>query len=214
MTIKELFEKRRIVGIVGNPDVGKTMLVLGKLIELREKYNTPIYCYGVETELEKTLNKKGISFLRSKSDILDMKIKNSIIYIDEFADLFSVQTRDKEQEKIKRFFNRIAHLNNYVIISSAQQGFWNKFMCGVVNCFFVKKIEFSSLVNGTPLKIKVINLEFTSDYRLDIPNNTYYIVDDDEIVKKETFEYLEFLDIKKDKPNIFLKKSEKKREKK
>lgn len=214
--LKELFEKNRVIGLVGNPDTGKSLWALSSLVDLKKEYNVPVYCLGAEKELEAFLMKKEINILRSKTDILDMKIKNSIIFIDEFSDLFSVQTRDKQLEKIKRFFNRIAHLNNYVLISSAQEGFWNKFMCGLVKCFIVKKIEFSGLVNGTPLKTKVMDLEFTSDYRLDILPEEYYIINDDDIAVKETFEYVKELDVKKDKPNIFEKSensSEKKREK-
>ena len=48
-------------------------------------------------------------------------------------------------------------------------------------------------------------VENTSDYRLDIPKDTYYVVTDDDIVKKMTFEYNKELDSKKENVNPFIK---------
>ncbi len=201
----KLFQKYKSVGVVGNPHTAKSSLILAHLIELKKEIDVPVYILGAEKTLHPYLKENRINILHSSDDVLDMKINGSVIYIDEFADIFDVQMQSKQTKKIKRFFNRIAHLNNYVVISSAEVNFWNKFMCSLVKAHFVKTIEYNSLVRGTHLQRKIKNItEGNSDYRLDLPMNTYYIVTDDDVVEKLTFEYDSNLDSKKNKINPFL----------
>jgi Ni2+-binding GTPase involved in maturation of urease and hydrogenase len=212
--ITKLFKKYNTIGIVGNTNSGKTQLALTELLNLKEKYEIDVYVYGIDSSLHKILQKNKIKIIRNKEDILDLKIKNSVIYIDEFADIFDVTPRSKQGERIKRFFNRVFHLNDYILISTASQNFWNKFICGLIKSFIIKSIDFDSLVNGTTLKRKVMGLENTSDYRLDIPQNRYYALSN-ELTEKGSFKYNPSLDSKKDLKNPFAeKKVEKKGEKK
>lgn len=204
MILNNLFNKYKIVGLVGGVSSGKSMLALTELIDIKTKFNIPVYVIGVEPVLIPFLQKNGISIIHNKEDVLDLKIRNSVIFIDEFASLFSSTTRDKQLGRLKKFFNRIEHLNDYVLISTAEEGFWNKFMCGVVKAFLVKRIEFDSLVNGTNLKRKVRGLENTSDYRLDIDMDTFYVISDD-VTTRHTFSYHVELDSKRDNVNPFVK---------
>ena len=116
--IEKLFKKYRTIGVVGNIQTGKTHFVLTEILNLKEKYGIEVYVYGVDKSLNKILKKHKIKIIRNREDILDLKIKNSVLYIDEFSDVYSVAPRSKQGERIKRFFNRTAHLNNYIIISS------------------------------------------------------------------------------------------------
>lgn len=214
MILKGLFKKYRTIGIVGNTGTGKSSLVLFELIQIKNHFNIPVYVLGVEPSLHPYLENKGINILKSKDDILDLKIKDSLIYIDEFGDIFDSRTSSRELDKIKRFFNRIDHLNDFLIVSSAVDGFYNKFIEGLIKVFIVKEIDYQTLVNGTILKRKIMAIvENTSDYRLDIPKNTYYVIACDDVVKKMTFEYNKNLDSKINNINPFLKKSERKNEK-
>ena len=201
----KLFKKYKSVGVVGNPNSAKSSLILSHLIDLKKKINISVYVLGAEKELYPYLKENGIDILYSTDDILDLKIKGSVIYIDEFADIFDVQMQSKQTKRIKRFFNRIAHLNNYVVISSAEVNFWNKFMCSLVRAHLVKTIEYVNLIRGTHLQRKIKNIsENCSEYRLDLPMNTYYVITDENIVEKMTFDYDSNLDVKKDKINPFL----------
>jgi hypothetical protein len=202
----KLFKKYRSIGVVGNINTAKSSLVLNHLLDIKEEIDIPVYVLGAEKNLHEHLESKGINILHSTDDVLDMKIKNSVIYIDEFADIFDVQMASKQTTRIKRFFNRIAHLNNYIVISSAEVNFWNKFMCSLVRAHLVKTIEYVNLVRGTHIRTKIMNIaENTSEYRLDIPVNTYYVITDDDVVEKLTFDYNPDLDSKKDMVNPFLK---------
>lgn len=206
--IEKLFKKSRTIGICGNTGVGKSHLALTEIIQLKKNYpKVDVYVFGVEKSLKPTLNKHGIIFLHNKEDLLDLKIKNSVIFCDEFNDLFSTRTQDKQLDRIKRFFNRIDHLNDYLIISSAQNGCWNKFMEGLIRNYLVKEIDFQSLVNGTTLKRKVLGIESNSDYRLEMAKNEYFIISDD-LTEKGTFTYLPDLDSKKENPDLFADKKD------
>ncbi len=210
MIIEKLFKTNRVIGLVGNQGEAKSTLALSELIKLKEQFKIPIYVLGVESSLYNYLEKKGIIILKSKEDILDLKINNSVIYIDECGDIFDTKTSSRELNKIKRFFNRIDHLNDFLLISSAVDGFYNKFMEGLIKSFIVKKIDYQMLVNGTLLKRKVMAItENTSEYRLDVPKDTFYVITQEEIVEKCNFEYDENLDSKKGNINPFLEKNKK-----
>jgi len=200
----KLFKKYKTLGVVGNTNTGKSMLMLSLLIDLKKKIDIPIYILGSEVNLNEYLEANGLKVIYSSDDILDLKLKSCLIYIDEFGDIFDVRSESKQKDKIRRFFNRIAHLNNYIILASAHTKFWNTFICSLVKSYLVKCIEFDNLVNGTALKRKIRNIsENTSDYRLDISVNTYYVITDKEIVEKRKFRYNKDLDSKKDLINPF-----------
>lgn len=209
--LSKIFRKSRILGLVGNSGTAKSSLGLSQIVNLKEKFNDlNVYVFGVEDNLIDYLTNFGIKVIHNKEDILDLKIKNSVIFIDEFGDVFKVNRRDKQQDRITKFFNRIEHLNNYLIISTARNGFWNKYMNGFVRYFFVKEIDFDNLINGTNLKRKVKGISNTSEYRLELNKSDFYIIGDN-LTEKHSFEYNENLDSKKDNKNPFLK-SENKRE--
>lgn len=197
LVFDKLFQEDRVIGVVGGRNTAKSSFVLSQLLQLRKKYpKVQIYTLGVEKSLYKMLEENDIHIIHDKLDVLDLKINNSVIFIDEFADLFSVLSRNKQFGKIRKFFNRLAHLNDFVVLSTAQDKFWNSFMCGIVKQFIVKKVEFNSLVNGTNLKERVKALELTSEYRLDIDKNEYYVLTPNNLSQKGTFGYNPLVDSK------------------
>lgn len=205
-TLSELFKKHNIIGLVGNRNTAKSSLILSQLVELKhENPKVSVYVFGVEENLKNYLTSRGISWLYSKHDILDLKIRDSVIFIDEVGDFFSTASRDKESDKVKKFINRVAHLNDYVVLGTAEAGWFNKMACSLIDTFLVKKIDFDRLVNGTSLKNIVLGLETTSDYRLDIPNNEYFVISSG-LTEKRVFGYFPELDSKKNNVNPFVVK--------
>jgi len=201
--LKKVFASNRVVGVIGNQNTAKTSLVLSELIKLKKNIDLPIYVFGVEPSIKKYLKTQGIEFLYNMEDILDLKIKNSIIYIDEVSSFVSTQTRDKQTDRFKRFINRIVHQNDWLIISTAQVGWFNKLACSMINAFYVKEIELDSLVNNTWLKRVVLGLPRTSDYRIDLPINTFYILQNNALTIKKSFAYNKDLDSKANNENPF-----------
>ena len=200
-----LFKNSRTVGVVGDAGTGKSSCVLHHLIDLKKRFNIPVHVLGAEASLHTYLSSKGINILYSSEDILDLKIRDSVVYIDEFAEIFDVRMQSKQGTKIKKFFNRIEHLNNYVVVSSAEVNFWNSFMCSLIQAYIVKGIEFSHLVRGTDLKRKVCAItRNTSDYRLELQPEEYYVITAKNPVEHCTFEYSSELNSKSGNHNPFL----------
>ena len=208
--LKKIFAGARVVGVVAGRNQGKSALVNKELVILKHdfkerKIKFDFYVYGVEENIEHAFEKEGINIIHSKQDILDIKIKSAIVFIDEFADIFpDISGKGKQLEKIKRFFNRLAHNNIYLIICTAQDKYYNNFMCGLIDVFFVKQIDFDSLVNGTYLKTQIKGIA-NDDYRLYCPINTFYIVSKDKQTTKHTFTQLTEFDSKKEIMNPFKK---------
>jgi hypothetical protein len=191
------------VGVVGNRSSGKSSLVLSQLVGLKREVDVPVFVFGVEPSLEDYLSDQGIVFLHNREDILDLKIKNAVIYVDEVSDFVSTRTRDKQVDRFKRFINRIEHNNCFFVLSTAEVGFWNKLACSLINCFVVKEVDFDSLVNGTWLKRVVLGFPRVSDYRLDVEVNKFFVVSSNGLSEKRWFKYNPCLDSKKGNVNPF-----------
>jgi len=205
LNIITVLKKHDIMGIAGNRNTAKSSLVLSHLKAIRTQYNDlPIYVIGVEENLKETLrNDLKINILESTMDILDLNLKNCVLYVDEFALLFSTKKQDKEQDKLMRFFDRVSHNNVKLIISTAREGFFNKFMCSRITAFLVKQIEYDALVNGSWLKERVKAINSNSDYRLEMEKDKYYLVSPDELTSRYSFKYDETLDSKKENKCLF-----------
>jgi hypothetical protein len=201
--IEQIFKRHSVIGIVGNRNSGKTSLVLSELKYVRGLYpHLNIAVMGIEKELFKELDKLNIKVIHSKMDILDLKMRDTLIFIDEFALFFDTQTKSKELNKLMRFFDRIEHNNCKLIIGTAREGYFNKFMCARVNAFLIKEIEYESLVNGSWLKERVKAITSVSDYRLELSKDTYYSVTTD-LTTKHTFKYSKEFDSKKNNCELF-----------
>jgi hypothetical protein len=209
--IEEVIEKHSCIGIAGNRNSAKTSMVLTMFKGLRLRYpELKLAVMGVNKELESEMKKLDIINLVSKMDILDLQMKDTIIFVDEFALFFDTQTKSKQLDKLMRFFDRVEHLNCKIIVGTAREGFFNKFMCSRINCFLVKEIEYDSLVNGTWLKERVKAITSNSDYRMECEKSNFYIVANDIPTKRMSFKYSPEFDTKKNNVKLFVKNKVKK----
>lgn len=211
MNIDQVLKKHSVVGVVGNRSTAKTSMVLSFYKQLHTTYpNLNLAVMGVNEELAPILNQLNIKILQSKMDILDLRMKDTIIFVDEFALFFDSQGRSKQQGKLMRFFDRIEHQNCKFIIGTAREGYFNKFMCSRITAFFVKQIEYEALVNGTWLKERVRAIASSSDYRL-VANKPeyYYVTAGDDLTSKHTFAYNQEFDTKAKNVDLFCKTSQK-----
>lgn len=211
MKLTELLKSHSIIGIVGNRSSGKSMLTLTKLKEIKMTYpSVPVHILGAEPTLYASLQNIGINILHSEMDVLDLRIRDAVICIDEFAMLFDTASKSNQLDKLQRFFDRIEHNNIKLIISTAREGFWNKFACARITAFLVKEVEYSALVNGTWLKERVCSIISKSDYRLECPKNAYFVVSNKgEPTSAQSFAYDADLDSKKTNTDLFRDNTEK-----
>jgi replication-associated recombination protein RarA len=216
MKLSELLKRHSTIGLVGNRSTAKTSLILDRLLELREEFpNVKIAGMGLNPELKPIMDKYNIQMLNSTMDILDLQMKDTILFIDEIALFFDSQTKSKQLTKLQRFFDRIEHQNCKLICGTAREGYFNKFMCSRLTAFLVKQIEYDALVNGTWLKERVKAIRSISDYRLVASKGEYYVVSagDGMLTTRHSFEYNPELDTKKDNISLFDKNENKSGEK-
>ena len=206
--IDKILKRHSVVGVIGNRSTGKSLAVLHELKQLRKKYpKLNISVMGAEPETQKVLRTLNIQTIINKVDILDLKMKDTVIFIDEFALFFDTKSRNKQQDKLLRFFDRIEHNNCKIIIGTAREGYFNKFMCARVTAFLVKQVEYDALVNGTWIKDKVKSITSLSDYRLQCPINQMYIVTNkEELTEIVLCPYDKELDSKKQNIDLFQNK--------
>jgi hypothetical protein len=203
-TFRELLKEHSVIGLAGSRSSAKTSLALTQLLQLKAEHpHLKVAVFGINQELNGYLNSKGITVLHSKMDILDLRMRDTVIFIDEMALFFSTASRNKELDKLMRFFDRIEHQNCKLICGTAREGYFNKFMCSRITAFMVKQIEYDALTNGTWLKERVKAIKSTSDYRLEMPKNEYYVVSADTITTKHTFPYVKDIDTKKTNRDLF-----------
>jgi hypothetical protein len=205
--LQDVLRATSVLGVAGNRSTGKSNAVLSSLATLRKEYpSVPVFVYGTEYSLRRTLREQGITILESEMDILDLQLKDCVIFIDEFASFFDTSSSSKQGEKLQRFFDRIEHNNVKLIVGTAREGFWNKFACARIQVFLVKEIEYESLVNGTWLKERVQAIASLSDYRLQIPKSSLYVVSNREgLTKRYDIAYNEQFDTKKHNISLFKK---------
>lgn len=205
MKLHTLLKEHSIVGVVGNRDTGKTSLVLSGFKQLRLDFpNLDIAVMGLNLELHSVMKKYSIQVLHSTMDILDLRLKDTVIFVDEFALFFDPQTKSKQQDKLMRFFDRIEHNNCKFVLGTAREKFYNGFMCGSITAFLVKEVEYDALVNGTWLKERVKAITSTSDYRMECPLDTYYLVTaGDSLTLKQKFTYDPEVDTKINNADLF-----------
>lgn len=173
----ELLYNHSCIAVVGNRNTGKTMTCLSLLEKFKFQFpSKQIAVLGIEQILESACHKLGFIIIKNKMDILDLKFYKTLIYVAEFASLFETRNRTREARKLERFFDRIEHNKCKLLIDTAREGFYNKFMCSRITAFIVKEIEYESLVNGTWLQQHIKSIFSISDYRLICPIDEFFTV--------------------------------------
>lgn len=215
MKLHELLQESSVLGVVGNRSSGKTMCILKQLIDTHKEFpRVPIYVLGAEVSVRPYLISQGIKVLHSEMDILDLYLRDCIVFIDEFATMFDTSTKSKQLDKLNRFFDRLEHNNVKLIIGTVREGFWNKYACARITSFIVKEIEYSSLVNGTWLKERVQAIHSLSDYRMECAKKDYYVVTNKGgLTNRLSVSYIKELDTKKNNKQLFRHDTEKADEK-
>ena len=204
--LDKLFNKHSIIGMVGNRSTGKSMTMLGALIEYRKKYpDIPIYVYGVEEAVIPILEDKyNIITLESKRDITDLALTECVIWVDEFAMIFDTKSSSKQLSKLEAFFDRLEHRKIKFIFGTAREKFFNTFACSRMTLAIVKEIEYDALVNNTWLKDNIKAINSMSEYRLECPIDRCFVVSKKGgLVTKHKSSYYKELDTKQFKKSVF-----------
>ena len=190
----EEFKNPKFVGVVANPDEGKSNLLylwIKRLINLDNKPN--IYVYGLKREIENTNIINSLGELES--------IENSIIIIDEFIDLIKTDNKNK-RESVERTIRLLYHNNNVIVLAGLPENF-NKFISSKLSHIIYKKITLDDAIKGSRVskKAQSYNGEYRGSEILAIPKNKAIVYDGTGYFEIDNI-YLEEFDTKKDNPPI------------
>jgi hypothetical protein len=130
----------RAIGLIADPNQGKSNVIYYIIKALQAKYNTKMYAYGLRVMFE------GIQRINSIEEL--ESISNSVVFLDEFPSLFSLSNR-RQKEKFEESMRKIYHSNNIVIICGLPHNF-DKFLSGLLNCIIFKQSTLVDFIQRSP----------------------------------------------------------------
>jgi len=147
MNMIELFDKPKVIGLIGNINEGKSNTLYYIIDELRKTKTFKLYTYGLRNEIPDTTKIFSIHELE--------QIKNSLIVIDELMTLWDLDNR-LLKKAIENSIRLIHHNNNILILSAVPENI-KKFISGKISVLIYKKVTFEDFINGSSVKRNVLN---------------------------------------------------------
>lgn len=195
--ILNLFKTPFIGAIIGDANSGKSNLIYHLIDELNKNYSFNLYTYGLRFNID------GAVEIFSTDEL--EKIKNSVIFLDEFCSLFDLDDRRKRIQ-IERTLRLLFHNNNIIILSGLPENF-KKFISAKINIIFYKSVTFEDFINGSSVKKNILN--YNGNERgssiLDLNKSGCLIYNGNHYQKYE-IPYIEDKDSKKNNVQIFVHK--------
>lgn len=148
---KQIFGDKRIVGLAGSKNVGKTNNLVSAIVDLRERgIKTKIYAYGLDQPTFKFLNKYGVDKVTNLNQLINKR--NAILILDEFQDLHL--NDPKYRKKLGNFSNFVYHKkrNIKVIFCSPDPKEFNSVIGSIIERWLIKSIRVDQCINGSQLK--------------------------------------------------------------
>jgi len=148
--LQEIFSgDKRIVGLAGITNSGKTNNLISVLKEFREiNDKVPIFAYGMPDKVMKYLKTMGVKEINSLKQMTEKK--NCILVIDEFQRLRLNDARYRYE--LNDFVDFVHHRNVYVILSSPNIRSFNSVIGGVIDRWILKTVRADQCINGSQLK--------------------------------------------------------------
>ena len=196
--IKSLFNKPFIAGVIGDTNSGKSNLLYHIIEELNNSYKFKLYTYGLKSDIE------GANKIYSLDEL--EKIKNSVIFLDEFYDLFDLEDRHNKTIA-ERTLRLLFHNNNIIILCGLPENY-KKFISAKVKVIFYKQCTFEDFINGSSVKKNALKYhgEKRGSSILHMDKNETLIYDGNHYFDYK-IPYMESRDSKKNNVDIFVDKS-------
>jgi len=147
MKISKLFDKPKIISIVGDVNEAKSNLLYHIIAELKKENKFKLYTYGLRNKIPGAQEVFSVEELEQTRD--------SINIIDEVMSLWDLDNR-KAKRIIEKSLRLINHNNNILVISGVPDNF-RKFIAGKVDLVMYKKCTISDFVNGSKTKNILMN---------------------------------------------------------
>lgn len=191
------FNKPQIISIVSDVNQGKSNLVYHLIKELTENFQFNLYTYGLRYDLPLAKQINSLAELE--------KIRDSVIFLDEFQSLFNLEDR-KCKQLIEQTLRLIHHNNNILVLIGVAENF-KKFISSRISVVFYKQVTFENFINGSSIKNKIMNYcgyeKGSSLLKLEVDEVIVF----DGSYTKYKIPYLPEFDSKKQNINILQKRS-------
>lgn len=151
--ITELFDKPKVMGVLADVNEGKSNFLYHIIKELTSKFTLDLYVYGLRKKLEGTIIINSLVELEA--------IRNSVIILDEFANLFDLDDR-KKRRQIENTLRLIHHNNNILLLCGIPENF-KKFISAKLSVLMYKRVTYDDLINGS--RAKRIITDYSGDKR-------------------------------------------------
>lgn len=193
MNTLSLFDKPKVIGLIGDVNTGKSNAIYHFYEELKKVGKFNVVTFGLKNVLENALEINSLEELE--------KIKNSIVFIDEMMTLFDLDDR-KQKRNIENTLRLIAHNNNILVLCALPENI-KKFLSSKLSVLIFKRCTIADFINGSTIKRKIIVYngvkKGTSILDLDIDECLIYDGEHYHLIK---IPYYEKYDSKKDKLSI------------
>jgi hypothetical protein len=144
MQIQNLLNRPKVIGIIGDINNGKSMLLYHILEQAKSGFNFNLYYYGLRLDID------GVNAQRIYSVQELERINNSVIIIDELSSLFDLDNR-KCKRAIEQTLRLLNHNNNIIILCGVPENF-KKFIAAKIDEIFYKTCTVADFINGTTCK--------------------------------------------------------------
>lgn len=203
MKITDFYNRPKTIAIVADVNFGKSTMIAYTMEQLRtsgEPFN--LVSYGLPKEIE--FGQRRIWSLPELEST-----RQSVIFIDEFANLIDLDDR-KKKEMVEVTFRLINHpTHNNIIVLSGLPVNYKKFISAKIETWMFGKCTIDDFINGSTGK-KIIQNYSGADKGssiLAISQGEMMIYDSGNYYPNFKFSYNKKYDVKKDNPPIWVPKS-------
>ena len=144
--VRKIFDKPKVIVISADVNSGKSMLIYD-LIDKLLPLGATIKTFGLRVEIPKTTTFNSVQELE--------EIRNSIVFVDEFYNLFNLDDR-RQAVLIERTLRLICHNNNILVLAGTGDNF-KKFISNKADVLFYKKNTIGNFINGSSIKYKCMD---------------------------------------------------------
>ena len=189
--ILNLFNQPKIMAIISDTNQGKSNLTYYLIKTLQSNAKFKLFSYGL---------KKDIGDFKIYSIEELENIKDSIVFLDEFYNIFDLTDR-KKVKMIEKTIRLVNHNNNILVLIGVCENF-RKFISNKLSAIFFGKCTLGDFVNGSKVKSVCLNysgLELGSSV-LNLPKDKFILFDGN--YRKMSVPYLSEFDTKKENESI------------
>lgn len=141
-TVEDIFKDPsiRAIGLIADPNQGKSNVIYHCIRALQQNYDAKMYAYGLRVMFD------GVKEINSIEQL--EKITNSVVFLDEFPSLFSLNNA-RQRDKFEESMRKVYHSNNIIIICGLPHNF-NKFLSGLLNAVIFKQSTLVDFIQRSP----------------------------------------------------------------